>query len=486
MKNLYYLIVLTVILGLVLTGCFLSNVGQVPANEQSGISYLTKSPGPDLVGLWHFDGDAGDSSGNDNHGIVTGATYISDQWGDQALEFVGANDYVSVDDADILDITDELTIEAWIVADVLNTYKSIVVKGDANAEGIINYGLQIQAESADGTLRFFVYYGGNYEWVDSTSQVPADGQWHHVAVTVNTADDLVKFYIDGLSAGTSTFTANLPVSTSTLEIGRHRHETSGACQYFEGIIDEVRIWDTATPSFNLNVDPKLDFNPVGTDHIVTATVTIDKVVSGTEPAPGVLVEFDVSGANIFVIDDYTDSEGVATFTYTGDGGDGIDTIMATLNYPFYKATPVFVEKYWLENFVTGGGKINMSTFNQNGGGKKAAFTFGGTVGVLATEGIVGQFQIVDHTAKGAVSWHCNNDFSFLNFEGDSAESPEASHDTAIFEGDFTSNRGGMETLLLKIIDNGEPGAGVDIFSTYDGVWYEWTIDGGNFQVHNIE
>ena len=39
MKKLYYLIILTVILGLVLTGCFLSNVGQVPTNEQSGITY---------------------------------------------------------------------------------------------------------------------------------------------------------------------------------------------------------------------------------------------------------------------------------------------------------------------------------------------------------------------------------------------------------------------------------------------------------------
>lgn len=42
MKKLIYLIVLTLILGLVLTGCLLSNVGQVPATEQSGISYLTK------------------------------------------------------------------------------------------------------------------------------------------------------------------------------------------------------------------------------------------------------------------------------------------------------------------------------------------------------------------------------------------------------------------------------------------------------------
>jgi len=42
MKKLYYLIVLTLVLGLVLSGCLLSNVGQVPTTEQSEISYLTK------------------------------------------------------------------------------------------------------------------------------------------------------------------------------------------------------------------------------------------------------------------------------------------------------------------------------------------------------------------------------------------------------------------------------------------------------------
>jgi len=42
MKKLSYLIVLTLILGLVLTGCLLSNVGQVPTSEQSGIVSLTK------------------------------------------------------------------------------------------------------------------------------------------------------------------------------------------------------------------------------------------------------------------------------------------------------------------------------------------------------------------------------------------------------------------------------------------------------------
>jgi len=54
MKKLYYLIVLALILGLVLTGCLLSNVGQVPTSEQSGVAYLTKGiPGsPDVFTLY--------------------------------------------------------------------------------------------------------------------------------------------------------------------------------------------------------------------------------------------------------------------------------------------------------------------------------------------------------------------------------------------------------------------------------------------------
>jgi len=44
MKKLIYLIVLALILGLVLTGCLLSNISQVPATGQSGVAYLTKGP----------------------------------------------------------------------------------------------------------------------------------------------------------------------------------------------------------------------------------------------------------------------------------------------------------------------------------------------------------------------------------------------------------------------------------------------------------
>ena len=44
MKKSIYLIVLALILSLVLTGCLLSNVGQVPTTNQGGVSYLTRDP----------------------------------------------------------------------------------------------------------------------------------------------------------------------------------------------------------------------------------------------------------------------------------------------------------------------------------------------------------------------------------------------------------------------------------------------------------
>lgn len=137
MKKYYFLIIVALILGLVLTGCFLSNLGQVPATDQSGIAYLTKNgspiPSTSLVGLWHFDGDALDSSGNDNDGDVYGATAgVPGKFGN-ALSFDGVNDYVDCGNDASLDITTAITIEAWVYPKSagLNNYGRITDKHPA-------------------------------------------------------------------------------------------------------------------------------------------------------------------------------------------------------------------------------------------------------------------------------------------------------------------------------------------------------------------
>ncbi|MBI3951810.1 MAG: hypothetical protein HY314_15280 [Acidobacteria bacterium] len=74
------------------------------------------------------------------------------------------------------------------------------------------------------------------------------------------------------------------------------------------------------------LEPATATNPVGTDHTVTATVT----ENGT-PLAGVLVSFGVSdGPNTGLTGaGLTDRQGQASFTYTGNGGVGIDTIKAS-------------------------------------------------------------------------------------------------------------------------------------------------------------
>ena len=84
------------------------------------------SPDPGLVGLWHFDDNALDSSGNGNDGTVYGGVgYVAGMF-DNALSFDGTDDYVEVAHADSLDMTSAYTVEAWVnVTDVLS-YRPIL------------------------------------------------------------------------------------------------------------------------------------------------------------------------------------------------------------------------------------------------------------------------------------------------------------------------------------------------------------------------
>ena len=77
----------------------------------------------------------------------------------------------------------------------------------------------------------------------------------------------------------------------------------------------------------ITLAPTYAINPVGTDHTVTATVVDD---TGA-PVPGVEVMFDIiSGPNSGGSGtEVTDAAGMADFTYTGSGGPGIDTIVAS-------------------------------------------------------------------------------------------------------------------------------------------------------------
>ncbi len=113
-------------------------------------------------------------------------------------------------------------------------------------------------------------------------------------------------------------------------------ETLLSRDYETGRIDVLEAPKGTCQLPNIELDPPSDTNGVGEDHTVTA-----KVASGASPKAGVLVSFEVtSGPNVGQVSDpntgectvnddcTTDGSGNVSWTYTGNGGLGVDVIVA--------------------------------------------------------------------------------------------------------------------------------------------------------------
>src|SRR6185436_9570699 len=69
-----------------------------------------------------------DESGNGNVGTLSGATWTAAGKFCGALSFDGINDWVTVADANSLDLTTGMTVSAWVKPSSLNGWTTVVLK----------------------------------------------------------------------------------------------------------------------------------------------------------------------------------------------------------------------------------------------------------------------------------------------------------------------------------------------------------------------
>ncbi len=241
MKKLIYLIVLALILGLVLTGCFLSNVGQVPTTGQSGINYLTKGLSSGLVGWWRFNGDADDSSGNNNNGTVEGGAIYEPSPMGQALSFDGVDDYVNCGSGAILKPTQNITIEMWVKPSSTQNQYADILGGHQNNQGYV-----VQQDSTNPNNYYFAYNNngtsGGWQGMGITTQLAPD-VWQHFVVQKE--GNTIRHFLNGTLSGSGTVSGDIWYSSDEpFYIGIGWNLSSN--RYFKGLIDEVRIWNTLT------------------------------------------------------------------------------------------------------------------------------------------------------------------------------------------------------------------------------------------------
>ncbi len=163
------------------------------------------------------------------------------------------DDYLTVPDANELDITSAITIEAWIYRSGTNaTEQTIIDKSTSDAA--CNYRFSVQ----NNRLAFWRTSATGPEYSNAT--IPANA-WVHVAFTIS--GGTLRFYINGVldativSGNTTLGSAN----SGLLYIGNCSIATGiSDTRYFHGRIDELRIWSSArteaeikTNMFNRNL-----------------------------------------------------------------------------------------------------------------------------------------------------------------------------------------------------------------------------------------
>lgn len=189
---------------------------------------------PGIVSYWKFDEGSGttayDSADANDGTLVNGPIWTTGQV-DDALSFDGVDDYVSVSDDPSLRISEKITIEAWVNITDRSNFRAVVVK-----QG--NYHFRIR----DGYLGFIHWtsegWKGGY---DDTTLLDTD-TWYHVAVSFDTVNDIIKFYVNGNNVKNITDGWYMATGDDPLTIGSQSPEALHR-NFFNGIIDEVAVYN---------------------------------------------------------------------------------------------------------------------------------------------------------------------------------------------------------------------------------------------------
>lgn len=204
-----------------------------------------------LVLYLPLDGNANDASGNNNHGVVTGATLGNDRFGvaNKAYRFNDGN-RITVTNSTSLSLTNAFAVSMWVNMQSttgrdgwgsLNTYgyHSLFTKNCDRGQlqaGII--------PSTDGTFQFIASVGSS----GNSPVIPFSlNQWKHLGIVYDGSN--LKHFVNGTEVSSIATTMNLSLTNSNdLFIGY-----MGCFNYFfNGFIDEFRMYNRGLSNSEVN------------------------------------------------------------------------------------------------------------------------------------------------------------------------------------------------------------------------------------------
>ena len=192
-----------------------------------------------LVAYYPFSGNANDTSGNGNHGAVSGATLTTDRFGytSSAYHFDGSDDRISIPVNINVSVLPKLTMVAWVKPESISPVRAIIShdNGDFDREmNIDNRGVPT------GYCAFTGGYGG---WGIFGSFPATVDHWDMITVEYDQTEQSLKLY-----KGTTSMTwgASIGNGKTYTYIGASPAWTGGG-SFWDGDIDDVRLYNRILP-----------------------------------------------------------------------------------------------------------------------------------------------------------------------------------------------------------------------------------------------
>jgi YD repeat-containing protein len=186
-----------------------------------------------LVGFWQFEEGEGtvatDTSGKENNGTIVEPVWVTGKIGN-ALQFNG-NSYVQIPHNAVLNPRNAITVEAWINPASNMQWRKIISK---SLGGNTDYSF-FQGDKSN--IAFSIKMGSVARTVYGSANSLPLGEWTHVVGTYD--GTRMRLYINGVQVNSIAISGQINCHAEPLRIGGE----AGA--YFQGQIDEVRVYNTA-------------------------------------------------------------------------------------------------------------------------------------------------------------------------------------------------------------------------------------------------
>jgi hypothetical protein len=207
-----------------------------------------------LVAAYSFDDGAGsvlsDASGNGHDGTISGATWTNGHSGG-ALSFDGTSGSVDLGALGTF-YQNGFTLEGWVKKQ--GTKKDVGLVGSWSGSG----GPMLWVDHLGGDYQLTLGTSGLSGYLDS-GRTPVAGQWQYLSATFD--GTTARFYVDGTEVANRAVSGSVG-SSNNWRLGAYGSPIGG---FFDGLLDDVRVYNRALSAGEVQTDMSLPVPPTGGD-----------------------------------------------------------------------------------------------------------------------------------------------------------------------------------------------------------------------------